>query len=104
MREPQHLLHRGANPLPHREIHSLLHRESHPLLRWDCVPHVCVGRGGCAGSGVPLGTVPALSWCGEVSLGDIYIILHRVSNPLMLRDPHPLLYAQQLHGADNRVL
>jgi len=24
--------------------------------------------GGCAGGGVPLGTVLALSWCGEVSL------------------------------------
>ena len=26
--------------------------------------------GDCAGGGVPLGAVPALSWCGEASLGD----------------------------------
>jgi len=36
---------------------------------WDYVPRVCSGGGGCAGGGVPLGAVPALSWCGEVSLG-----------------------------------
>ena len=30
---------------------------------------VCGGGGGCAGGGVPLGAMPALSWCGEVSLG-----------------------------------
>ena len=36
---------------------------------WDCVPRVCGGGGGCAGGGVPLGAVLALSWCGEVSLG-----------------------------------
>ena len=35
---------------------------------WDCVPRVCGGGGGCAGGGVPLGAMPALSWCGEVSL------------------------------------
>jgi len=29
------------------------------------------GEGGCAGGGVPLGAVPVLSWCGEVSLGGI---------------------------------
>ena len=29
------------------------------------------GGGGCAGGGVPLGAVPVLSWCGEVSLGGI---------------------------------
>jgi len=28
----------------------------------DCVPRVCGGGGGCAGGGVPLGAVPALSW------------------------------------------
>jgi len=39
---------------------------------WDCVPRVCGGGGGCAGGGVPLGAVPALSWCGEVSLGGIH--------------------------------
>jgi len=38
---------------------------------WDCVPRVCDGGGGCAGGGVPLGAVPVLSWCGEVSLGGI---------------------------------
>jgi len=42
---------------------------------WDCVPRVCGGGGGCAGGGVPLGAVPALSWCGEVSLGGILIIV-----------------------------
>jgi len=36
---------------------------------WDCVPRVCGGGGGCASGGVPMGAVPALSWCGEVSLG-----------------------------------
>jgi len=38
---------------------------------WDCVSHVCGGGGGCIGGGVPLGAVPVLSWCGEVSLGGI---------------------------------
>jgi len=42
---------------------------------WDCVPRVCGGRGGCAGGGVTLGAVPALSRCGEVSLWGILIIL-----------------------------
>ena len=28
----------------------------------------------CAGGGVPLGAVPALSWCREVSLGSIRIL------------------------------
>jgi len=41
---------------------------------WDCVPRVCGGGGGCAGGGVSLGAMPALSWCGEVSLGDILIV------------------------------
>ena len=41
------------------------------LLVWDCVPRVCRGGGGCAGGGVPLGAVPVLSWCGEVSPGGI---------------------------------
>jgi len=36
---------------------------------WDCIPRVCGGGGGCAGGGVPLGAVLALSWCREVSLG-----------------------------------
>ena len=42
---------------------------------WDCVPCVCGGGGGGAGGGVPLGAVPALSWCGEVSLGGIHIFI-----------------------------
>jgi len=42
---------------------------------WDCVPRDCGGGGGCAGGGVPLGAVPALSWCGEVSLGGKHIII-----------------------------
>jgi len=42
---------------------------------WDCVPRVCGGGSGCAGGGVPLGAVLALSWCGKVSLGGILIIL-----------------------------
>jgi len=41
---------------------------------WDCVPRVCGGKGGCAGGGVPLGAVPVLSWCGEVSRGYTIII------------------------------
>jgi len=36
---------------------------------WDCVPRVCGGGGGCAGGGVPVGAVPALSWWGGVSRG-----------------------------------
>jgi len=67
---------------------------------WDCVPRVwcehrpfgwgccavarCgtvfpVSGGGCdcAGGGVPMGleAVPALCWCGEVSLRGVYIII-----------------------------
>jgi len=34
-----------------------------------CVSRVCGGGCGCAGGVVPLGAVPVLSWCGEVSLG-----------------------------------
>jgi len=41
----------------------------------DCVLRVCGGGGGCAGGGVPLGAVPALSSCGEVYLGSILIII-----------------------------
>jgi len=41
---------------------------------WDCLPRVRGGGGGCAGGGVPLVAVPALSWCGEVFLGDRYIL------------------------------
>jgi len=44
---------------------------------WDCVPRVYGGGGGCASGGVPLGAVPALSCCGEVSLGCILIIIVR---------------------------
>ena len=38
---------------------------------WDCVRRDCDGGGGCTGGGVPLGAVPVLSWCGEVSLGGV---------------------------------
>jgi len=31
---------------------------------WFPVSVVVMGGGGCTGGGVPLGTVPALSWCG----------------------------------------
>jgi len=49
---------------------------------WDCVPRVCGGGGGgCAGGGVPLGAVPALSWCEEVSLGGILIIVMHTHTP-----------------------
>ena len=45
---------------------------------------------GAAGGGVPLGAVPALSWCGEVSLGGIHIIIIRRSiakNRLLMGRP-----------------
>jgi len=42
---------------------------------WDCVSRVCGGGGSCAGGGVPLGAVLALSWCGNVSLGGKLIII-----------------------------
>jgi len=35
----------------------------------------CGGGGGCADGGVRRGAVPALSWCGEVSLGGRHIII-----------------------------
>jgi len=41
---------------------------------WDCVPRVCGGGAGCAGGGVPLETVLALSWFEEVSLGGVCIV------------------------------
>jgi len=41
---------------------------------WDFVLRVCGGGGGCDGGGVPLGAVPALSRCGELSLGGKHII------------------------------
>jgi len=46
---------------------------------WDCISRVYGGVGGCAGGGVPLGAVPVLSWCGEMSLGGIQSshLLHR---------------------------
>jgi len=46
---------------------------------WDCVPRVCGGGGGAGGS-VPLGAVPALSWCGEVSLGGKHITIRKTPN------------------------
>ena len=32
--------------------------------------------GVCTGGGVPLGAVPALSWCGDVSLGGLLMIIN----------------------------
>jgi len=52
---------------------------------WDCVTHVCGGEGGCAGSGVPLSVVLALSWYGEVSLGGILIITSGVAQRACVR-------------------
>jgi len=43
---------------------------------WDCVARVYGGGGGCAGGSVPLGAVPALSCCGEVSLGGNHMIIY----------------------------
>jgi len=40
-----------------------------------CVPRVCGDGNGCAGGGVPLGAVRALSWCGEASLEGVRIII-----------------------------
>jgi len=37
------------------------------------------GGGGCAGGGVPLGAVAALSWCGKVALGGKHVV-----NPIPL--------------------
>jgi len=45
---------------------TLAHTHSDSLLRYA----VAFG-----GGGIPLGAVSALSWCGEVSLGGIYIII-----------------------------
>jgi hypothetical protein len=60
----------------------LIRRDVNPYSRlsgvgalWDCVPRVCGGGGDCASGGVPLESVPALSWCGEVSLGGKHIII-----------------------------
>ena len=47
---------------------------------WECVPRVCSGGGGCAGGGVPLGAVPVLSWCGEVSLWGKHIIISVIAS------------------------
>jgi len=44
---------------------------------WRCetvFPVSAVVRDGCAGGGVLLGAVPALFWCGEVSLAGKHII------------------------------
>ena len=56
---------------------------------WDCVPRVCGGWGGCASGGVPLGAVAALSWCGEVSLGGIHIIICRWDAPAAPTEESP---------------
>jgi len=66
---------RGATP----ELRRVADTTPHGLFSgvgalWDCVPRVCGGGGGCTGGGVPLGAVPALLWCGEVSLGGKHII------------------------------
>jgi len=42
---------------------------------WDCVPRVTGCEDGCAGGGVPLGAVLALSWCGELSLGGKHSVI-----------------------------
>jgi len=54
-----------------RDLGASIGRLSGGGALWDCVPRVCGGGGGCAGGGVPLGAVPALSGCGEVPLGVI---------------------------------
>jgi len=56
---------------------------------WDCVPRVCGGGGGCAGGGVPLGAVSALSWCAEVSLGGIHIIIDATHVSRCMRSMSP---------------
>ena len=40
---------------------------------WESVFRVCGSGGGCASRGVSRGAVPALYWCGEVSLNEKYI-------------------------------
>jgi len=64
------------------------------------VPRV-VGGGGCAGGGLPLGTVPALSWCLEVSLrGEhviIFIIAHMVESGKRRR-PTPTAQRAYIEG------
>ena len=57
---------------------------------WDSVPRVCGGGVGCAGGGVPLGAVPALSWCGAVSLGSKHIII-------TAGDPHRLIHRRFIY-------
>jgi len=54
---------------------------------WDCVSHICGGGGGCAGGGVPLGAVLVLSWCGELSLGGILIIISSIQSPPTKENP-----------------
>jgi len=61
---------------------------------WDCTPLVSGGGGICAGGGVPLGAVPALSWRGEVSLGGKHIIIitsRVVSEPRSLLSLYTIL-------------
>jgi len=41
------------------------------------------GGGGCAGGGVLLMAVPAMSWCGEVSLRSQHIIIITVAGILL---------------------
>jgi len=56
---------------------------------WDCVLRVCGGGGGYAGGGVPLGAVRALSWCGEVFLGGIHIIIDVPIKRRLCKGSHP---------------
>ena len=49
--------------------------------QWDCVPRVYGGGGVCAGGGVPLGAVPALSLCGQVSLVGKHTIIPASTRP-----------------------
>jgi len=58
----------GLRPLSGVSIGRL----SGVVTLWDCVPRVCGGGGGCAGSDLPVGAVPALSGVGRC-LSGVYI-------------------------------
>ena len=70
-------------------------------MLWGCVPRVCGGKGGCAGGGVPLGAVPALSWCGEVSLGGILIIIIESDACFQVRLSEVLVFIHHLRAVSN---
>ena len=80
-----------VNPAPRRILDPTLFkgrargRLSGVGALWDCVLRVYGSGGGCAGGGVPLGAVLALSWCGEVSLGGILSIIGRARTTAMAR-------------------